>query len=163
MIDRARMTILTVAALSAGVMLVGAIGRSSGAAPVADNAPGKVGARWDKQAAARYLDSREAWWKGWDHSDRDHGTKCVSCHTQAPYALARPLLRGALGETDLSASEKIMLADVEKRVRAWDSMLPFYSDEKYGEGKEIESRFWAPSIKEYPGTKPMCDAIAASR
>ena len=33
-----------------------------------------------------------------------------------------------------------MLADVEKRVRAWDSMLPFYSDEKYGEGKEIESR-----------------------
>jgi hypothetical protein len=33
-----------------------------------------------------------------------------------------------------------MLADVEKRVRAWDTMLPFYSDEKYGEGKEIESR-----------------------
>ncbi len=33
-----------------------------------------------------------------------------------------------------------MLADVEKRVRSWDTMLPFYSDEKYGEGKEIESR-----------------------
>jgi len=33
-----------------------------------------------------------------------------------------------------------MLTDVEKRVRNWDTMLPFYSDEKYGEGKEIESR-----------------------
>ena len=33
-----------------------------------------------------------------------------------------------------------MLADVEKRVRSWDAMFPFYSDEKYGEGKEIESR-----------------------
>ena len=32
-----------------------------------------------------------------------------------------------------------MLTDVEKRVRNWDTMLPFYSDEKYGEGKEIES------------------------
>jgi squalene-hopene/tetraprenyl-beta-curcumene cyclase len=140
MIDRARMTTLTVAALTAGMMLAAATGRSTGAAPAADQAPGKVATAWDKQAAARYLDSREVWWQGWDHSNRDHGTKCVSCHTQAPYALARPLLRGALGETGLSTSEKTMLADVEKRVRAWDTMLPFYSDEKYGEGKEIESR-----------------------
>jgi squalene-hopene/tetraprenyl-beta-curcumene cyclase len=139
MIDRARMTTLT-AALTAGMLLVAATGKSTGAAPAADKAPGKAATGWDKQAAARYLDSREVWWQGWDHSNRDHGTKCVSCHTQAPYALARPLLRGAMGETDLSTSEKAMLADVEKRVRAWDTMLPFYSDEKYGEGKEIESR-----------------------
>jgi squalene-hopene/tetraprenyl-beta-curcumene cyclase len=33
-----------------------------------------------------------------------------------------------------------MLADVEKRVRNWDTVLPFYSDEKYGAGKEVESR-----------------------
>jgi hypothetical protein len=95
---------------------------------------------WDAQAAARYLDSREGWWQAWDHANRDHGTKCVSCHTQAPYALARPLLRRRLGEPALSPGERAMLADVEKRVRNWDQMLPFYSDAKYGEGKEIESR-----------------------
>jgi len=95
---------------------------------------------WNARAAAQYLDSRETWWQGWDHANRDHGTKCVSCHTQAPYALARPELRSMLGESSLSTGEKAMLADVEKRVRNWDQMLPFYSDEKYGEGKEIESR-----------------------
>ncbi len=97
-------------------------------------------APWDARAAAQYLDGRETWWRNWDHANRDHGTKCVSCHTQATYALARPLLRRDLGETTLSDGEKVMLADVEKRVRNWDTMLPFYSDEKYGEGKEIESR-----------------------
>jgi len=96
--------------------------------------------RWDARAAAQYLDSRETWWRSWDHSNRDHGTKCVSCHTQAPYALARPVLRRRLGEPGLSPGETAMLADVEKRVRNWDTMLPFYSDEKYGEGKEVESR-----------------------
>ena len=68
------------------------------------------------------------------------GTHCVSCHTQAPYALARPMLRRSLGESAISPAEKAMLADIEKRVRNWDAMLPFYSDEKYGQGKEIESR-----------------------
>ncbi len=95
---------------------------------------------WDRQAAARYLDYREVWWQGWDHARRDHGTRCVSCHTQAPYALARPALRNDLGESGPTPTEVAMLADVEKRVRAWDTMLPFYSDELYGTGKEIESR-----------------------
>jgi len=95
---------------------------------------------WDAQAAARYMDDREVWWQGWDHDKRDHGTRCVSCHTQAPYALARPVLRGALGETGVSPIEATMLSDVEKRVRKWKEMLPFYSDEIYGTGKEIESR-----------------------
>ncbi len=106
----------------------------------ADKPAATVAAGWDKPAAARYLDSREVWWQGWDHDKRDHGTRCVSCHTQAPYALARPELRSALGESGISPSEQAMLADVEKRVRSWDTMLPFYSNEKYGEGKEIESR-----------------------
>jgi hypothetical protein len=95
---------------------------------------------WDRQAAARYLDSREDWWQGWDRAQKDHETLCVSCHTQAPYALARPALRADLGESDISAAEKIMLASIEKRVRSWNQMLPFYSDERYGAGKEVESR-----------------------
>jgi squalene-hopene/tetraprenyl-beta-curcumene cyclase len=97
-------------------------------------------AGWDKKAAARYMDSREVWWQGWDHAKRDHGTMCVSCHTQAPYALSRPLLRPALGEQAPSAAEQAMLAVVERRVREWKDMLPFYSDEVYGKGKEVESR-----------------------
>ncbi len=95
---------------------------------------------WDYRAAAQYLDGREVWWQAWDHARRDHDTRCVSCHTQASYALARPQLRTALGESAPSLSEKAMLADIEKRVRNWDQMLPFYSDAKFGAGKEIESR-----------------------
>jgi squalene-hopene/tetraprenyl-beta-curcumene cyclase len=138
MTNRTRMTGLALACAKAGLLALVAAGYA--VVHAADKTASAASKTWDKQAAARYMDDREVWWQGWDHSNRDHGTKCVSCHTQAPYALARPLLRGALGETDLSTSEKIMLADVEKRVRAWDTMLPFYSDEKYGEGKEIESR-----------------------
>ena len=33
-----------------------------------------------------------------------------------------------------------MLSDVEKRVQEWKDMLPFYSDELYGTGKEVQSR-----------------------
>jgi squalene-hopene/tetraprenyl-beta-curcumene cyclase len=102
--------------------------------------PASAPTTWDRQAAARYMDSREVWWQAWDHDKRDHGTRCVSCHTQAPYALARPALRSALGETSVSPMETAMLSDVEKRVRNWKDMLPFYSDEVYGTGKEIESR-----------------------
>ena len=95
---------------------------------------------WDPVAAARYLDYRESWWQTWDHAKRDHGTRCVSCHTQATYAFARPALRTRMGEPALTPQEIAMLADVTKRVQAWKDMLPFYSDAVYGQGKEIESR-----------------------
>src|SRR5271154_5548830 len=95
---------------------------------------------WDRQAAARYLDSREAWWQAWDRTHKDRATYCVSCHTQATYALARPGLRQDLGERDLAPAEKIMLASVDKRVRQWAQMQPFYSDLISGPGKEVESR-----------------------
>jgi hypothetical protein len=95
---------------------------------------------WSAQAAARYLDSRETWWQGWDHAQKDHGTLCVSCHTQAPYALARPALRAALGEAAATPQEETMLASIRKRVEGWSKMAPFYSDETSGAGKEVESR-----------------------
>src|SRR5579872_1699851 len=97
-----------------------------------------VGTSWSPEAAARYLDSRETWWQGWDRAQKDHGTLCISCHTQASYALARPALRGQTGAQ--SSQEQVMLASVEKRVRAWKDMQPFYSDAVYGAGKEVESR-----------------------
>ena len=96
-------------------------------------------AAWNHQAAARYLDDREVWWQQWPRAQRDHGTICISCHTVVPYAMARPALRRDLGETSVTPSEKIMLDNVEKRVSHWSEMEPFYSDEKYGAGKAVES------------------------
>jgi squalene-hopene/tetraprenyl-beta-curcumene cyclase len=109
------------------------------AAPGADK-PAPAKPSWSPAAAARYLDQRETWWQGWDRAHKDHGTFCVSCHTQATYSLARPVLRNQLGEHSPSAQEQVMLSSVEKRVRDWKDMQPFYSDALYGTGKEIESR-----------------------
>jgi squalene-hopene/tetraprenyl-beta-curcumene cyclase len=88
----------------------------------------KKPAVWDAKASAEYLDSREVWWESWPVAKRDQGTQCVSCHTQLPYALVRPLLRGAMKEQGLSAQEQKMLADVTKRVELWDQIAPFYKD-----------------------------------
>ena len=95
---------------------------------------------WDRQAAERYLDGREVWWQGWDRTQKDHGTYCISCHTQAPYGLARPVLRRELNEPAPSGAELAMIESIQKRVHMWKDVQPFYLDEKYGEGKEIESR-----------------------
>jgi len=95
---------------------------------------------WNRQAAERYLDDREIYWQGWEHAKKDHGTMCVSCHTQATYGLARPLLRRDLSEQGPSPAEQTMLASIDKRVSLWNQMAPFYSDAASGAGKEVESR-----------------------
>jgi len=84
---------------------------------------------YNRLTAASYLDSREVWWQQWPHARRDHGTICISCHTQVPYAMVRPTLQHLLGETAMPATEKIMMDNVENRVTHWSEMLPFYSDE----------------------------------
>lgn len=96
--------------------------------------------QWNPQAAANYMDQRQLWWQSWDHAKRDNGTLCVSCHTQVPYALVRPMLRDAMHEQEPSRAEKVMLDNVEKRVRAWSQIQPFYNDQANGTGKSIESR-----------------------
>jgi squalene-hopene/tetraprenyl-beta-curcumene cyclase len=102
--------------------------------------PGEAGANnWDRRAAARYLDGREIYWQGWDRAQKDHGTLCISCHTQASYGLARPAMRRDLGEQGLAPTEQVMLTSIEKRVSMWNQMAPFYS-EASGAGKEVESR-----------------------
>ena len=115
-------------------------GALAGACLLVAHAQSATEQKWSPEAAARYMDERQAWWQSWDHAKRDHDTRCVSCHTQVPFAMARPLLREELHEEGPSKTEKAMLADVEKRVRAWDTMLPFYDDATSGKGKEIESR-----------------------
>ena len=91
------------------------------------------------QAAAKYLDDRQTWWQNWPRAQKDQGTVCVSCHTQLPYAMARPLLQRELGETGMTPANKVMMDSVEKRVSHWSEMIPFYSDEKSGPGKTVEA------------------------
>jgi squalene-hopene/tetraprenyl-beta-curcumene cyclase len=130
---------LFAAALAAGVTLA-LCGLRSTSVHAAGKPAVTVGAGWDRAAAARYLDDREIYWQGWEHAKKDHGTMCVSCHTQATYGLARPALRSPLGESGPTQAEQVMLASIEKRVSLWNEMAPFYSDATSGAGKEVESR-----------------------
>jgi hypothetical protein len=102
--------------------------------------PSRDAVTWNARAAAGYIDSRLDWWLAWPNAARDHDTACVSCHTALPYALARPALRAALGEHDLAAPERTLLAHVEKRVRLWQETEPFYPDQTRGLPKTSESR-----------------------
>lgn len=108
--------------------------------PAASQAANNDAGSWDGKAAAAYLDQRADWWMSWPQSARDHDTFCVSCHTAVPYALGRPALRTTLGEQSPSATERKLLANVTKRVRMWNEVEPFYSDEKRGAPKTAESR-----------------------
>jgi squalene-hopene/tetraprenyl-beta-curcumene cyclase len=103
------------------------------------SSPGSYLPNWDATRAAAYLDSRELWWQGWAPAQKDHGTICVSCHTVVPYAMARPTLRQAVDKTAMSAPEKVLMDSVEKRVRDWTQMAPFYSDLD-GRDKAAQSR-----------------------
>lgn len=102
--------------------------------------PATSTATWDKVATAKYLDSREVWWQMWPPAQKDHETVCVSCHTNVPYALARPLLRNAMGEQKVSEPERVMLDSIIKRVNLGDQAEPFYNDAKHGPGKSKEAR-----------------------
>jgi squalene-hopene/tetraprenyl-beta-curcumene cyclase len=95
---------------------------------------------WSSRAAADYLDARLDWWLHWPNAARDHETTCVSCHTAAPYVLARPVLRAALGQADLAAPERAMIDSVVKRVTLWNEVEPFYPDQTRGLPKTSESR-----------------------
>jgi squalene-hopene/tetraprenyl-beta-curcumene cyclase len=94
---------------------------------------------WNRQAAARYLDDREKWWQEWPPAQKDHGTICISCHTNVPYAMVMPELWRQVGGFGLTGPEKIMMDSVEKRVSDWSEMLPFYSDAKNGQDTLAES------------------------
>jgi squalene-hopene/tetraprenyl-beta-curcumene cyclase len=118
------------------IALAACLGLSFYSRALAQDHPGT----WDSHAATVYLDGRAEWWTGWPTAARDHGTFCVSCHTALPYALARPALRTALGETGPSPIERKILDNVAKRVTLWNDVQPFYTDEKQGPPKTIESR-----------------------
>lgn len=106
----------------------------------APKAASKTASAWDAAAAAKYLDDREVWWQAWPHAQKDHGTVCVSCHTQVPYALARPVLRRQLGEHALTDPESAMIESIVKRVNLGSEAKTFYTDAEHGPGKTREAR-----------------------
>lgn len=119
---------------AAGLGLVAAV---SATAPRADGDPP---AAWNRKAAAAYLDQRATWWTTWPNAARDRGTYCMSCHTTLPYALARPRLRGLLGERVPSSAEEKILGNLLTRARNWREVEPWYPDQTRGIPKTSESR-----------------------
>jgi squalene-hopene/tetraprenyl-beta-curcumene cyclase len=83
-------------------------------------------ASWNKDLAAKYLDERgQVWLESFPAAERGVGTtktSCVSCHTLAPYALARPALRKLTGEREPTEYEKRHLAAARKRVENWKDL-----------------------------------------
>ena len=70
---------------------------------------------------------------------RDRGTY-MSCHTTLPYAIARPALRGPLGEREPSAAEAKIVGNLLTRARNWRDVEPWYPDQTRGIPKTSESR-----------------------
>ena len=123
-------------AIQIGVLAVGMTTSLIAAGPPASTPTGS----WSPKAAAAYLDYRETWWMTWPVAARDHDTFCVSCHTAVPYALARPALHAALGEDAPAPGERKLLDSVTRRVRMWDAVKPFYTDQNRGPHKTAQSR-----------------------
>ena len=86
-------------------------------------------ASWNAEGAAAYLDERQEWWANWPRTTQEHGTFCVSCHTAAPYALARSALRAAWAEDAPAPAERKLLDSITRRVETWAEIGPYYSDE----------------------------------
>ena len=74
-------------------------------------------ADWSPEAAARYLDGRQKEWFEWKPALSADGP-CVSCHTGMTYLLARPALRKALKERELTIYEKVLLDRLRANVGA---------------------------------------------
>src|SRR5688500_12453538 len=116
---------------TAGMLILGIGVGASIIAGAAQQRPASVPA-WNQRAAAAHLAARMEGWLRWPSAARDHGPAWVSCHTAVPYALARPVLRGVLGERDLAAPERTLMTHVLTRVRLWKEVEPFYPDQTRG-------------------------------
>jgi squalene-hopene/tetraprenyl-beta-curcumene cyclase len=85
----------------------------------------KAPSSWRKHEAANYLDGRAKAWFAFDDAGRGESatiTRCVSCHTVSPYALARPALRKLTGANQPTDVEKQLLAQTKLRVEHWDEL-----------------------------------------
>jgi squalene-hopene/tetraprenyl-beta-curcumene cyclase len=76
--------------------------------------PGLAG-DWSPKLAAQYLDSRQKEWFAWPAA-KSYGGPCISCHTGVTYLLARPALRGVLGEAEPATYETRLVDSLRARV-----------------------------------------------
>ena len=95
--------------------------------------------RWDRDAAARYLDSRmDVWWANAKTLRTDGGeTRCLSCHTALPYMWARQALRRSQAVAPPTSHEERVAEQVGRRIGYRGDDQPYYDDT---EAKKIESR-----------------------
>lgn len=91
-----------------GMLLIVAAGMSAAAAD------------WNPQAAADYLDRRQAEWSAWPNAQKPGGP-CLSCHTGLLYLLARPQLSIALKENAPAKPQQELLATVRSRAGATEA------------------------------------------
>lgn len=84
---------------------------------VAAVCPSVFAADWNPKLAAQYLDGRQKEWFSWPQAASADGP-CVSCHTGLPYLLARPALRGVLGETQPTQYETGLLDRLQAKAGA---------------------------------------------
>jgi squalene-hopene/tetraprenyl-beta-curcumene cyclase len=128
-----RSTIVFLVALCAGIAA-----RAS-----AQKAPGLDQSRWNRAAAAKYLDDRmDAWFTNASKLRTGEGkTACVSCHTPLPYALARPALRRAMGVSAATSEETRLLDETVRRVASYGThqLLNEADDAKKAESRGTEA------------------------
>jgi hypothetical protein len=80
---------------------------------------------WNPETAGKYLDERGKAWFAYSPADRGKGetrSTCVSCHTLAPYALARPVLRKVANVSAPTSFEDMLLTQTRKRVENWAAL-----------------------------------------
>ena len=75
---------------------------------------------WNPRLAAQYMDARQKAWFAWPNASRS-GVVCVSCHTGMPYLLARPALRSALGESEPTLYESVLVDGLRATVVKTDA------------------------------------------
>jgi squalene-hopene/tetraprenyl-beta-curcumene cyclase len=81
--------------------------------------------QWRKAEAGRYLDERAKAWFAFADAGRGEAetkTRCVSCHTISPFALARPALRKLTGASEPTDIERRLIAQTKMRVEHWDEL-----------------------------------------
>src|SRR5262245_10090755 len=95
--------------------------------------------RWDRDAAARYLDSRmDVWWENAKTLKTNGGdTRCLSCHTALPYVWARQALRRSREVAQPTSHELRVVEQISRRIGYRGDDQPYYD---HTEAKKIESR-----------------------
>jgi squalene-hopene/tetraprenyl-beta-curcumene cyclase len=101
--------------------------------------------QWDSTRAARYLDGRGENWFKFSAANRGEGasaSRCVSCHTLLPYALARPVLRRLSNDNVATQWETKILAQTKSRVANWAQLdeVEFQLFYDFDEPKKKQSR-----------------------